>query len=259
MGFQTTLKLLFPPACVSCGEDVLDDLGLCARCWQNTVFLNGCVCDACGLPLPGDDRNIHKEGTAPRCDTCLNLPPPWAQGRAALLYEGMARKLILALKYSVRQDIARVGALWMARTARALEADDALLVPIPLHPKRLINRRHNQAATLARALSARTGNPWQPRALERTTNTPRLDGLSRKSRAAIMAQAIRPHKEHSQTLKGRNVLLLDDVLTSGATLTAATHAALEAGAAQVKVLVLARVAMGAQMREKEWNLDPEEG
>lgn len=240
MEFQTALRVLYPARCLSCGVQVDSDFGLCGACWRDTPFVGGLVCDTCGVPLPGE------AGEAPvLCDDCMAMPRPWAQGRAALLYRDNARKMILGLKHGDRQDIARPAALWMARAARPMLAPDMLIAPVPLHWTRMLRRRFNQAALLAHHLGRQTGLPVCPDLLHRRRRTRPLEGVDRAARFGLLADAITVHPRRAARLRGRPVLLVDDVMTSGATLAAATDACLAGGAAHVCVMTLARVAKHA--------------
>ena len=238
-GFTRALQIVFPPRCISCGEAVASDFGLCLTCWQEAGFIEGLCCDACGAPLPG-----QADGPV-LCDDCLDHPRPWAQGRAVLTYSGTGRKLVLALKHGDRLDLARPFGGWLARTAAPLLHHDTVIVPIPLHRMRLLKRRYNQSALLARELARHTGLPWCPDALVRNRRTLVHEGLSREERHINMRGAITGHVTKHLRLKGRAVLIVDDVMTSGATFAAATKAAIAAGARQVDVLALARVAKDA--------------
>ena len=234
---QSVLNLAFPPRCTGCGAMVAEDFALCGACWRETPFIEGLVCDACGVPLPGE------EGGAPEyCDDCLSIARPWGRGRAALVYRDRGRKMVLALKHGDRTEVARPAARWLMRAGLPLLTPETLLVPVPLHWRRLLRRRYNQAAELAKALARAGGQEWVPDALVRTERTPVLDGLGREARFAALGRAIRPHPRQGIRLKDRTVLLVDDVMTSGATLAAAAEAVRGAGAARVDVLVLARVA-----------------
>lgn len=235
-GMQMLLHLLYPPRCLGCGGLVESDFGLCGSCWRDTPFIAGLACDACGAPLPGQsDRAEH-------CDDCLRSPRPWARGRAALLYQGMGRRLVLALKHGDRQDIAGTAGRWMARAAQDLCAPDSLLVPVPLHPRRHLARRYNQAALLARAMAAALGVETCPDALVRRHATPSLDGHGAEARFALLAGQLAVNPARAARLAGRGVIVVDDVMTSGATLCAATTACHAAGAKEVCTAVLARVA-----------------
>ena len=215
------------------------DFGLCGTCWRDTPFVTGLACDLCGVPLPGASDG------AEHCDDCLTIARPWVRGRAAVLYRGTARKLVLALKHGDRHDIVAPAAGWMARALLPILPEAPLLVPVPLHPWRLIGRRYNQSALLAGALARQLGCDGYPDALVRTRRTPSLDGRTRDERFATLSGALAPHPRQGAVLNGRNVVLVDDVMTSGATLAAGAEACHAAGAASVCVAVLARVAKDA--------------
>lgn len=233
---ETVLQTVFPPRCIACGEAVGSDFGLCGPCWRETAFLTGLVCDCCGAPLPGEDSG------AVLCDECLSAPRPWAQGRAAFLYAGTGRRLVLAFKHADRLDLARPLGRFLHRAALPILRPGMLLAPVPLHRFRLVKRQYNQSALLARELARLAHLPHQPDLFTRTRATPSQEGLSREERQRNLAGAIAVAPKHRGKIAGRHVLIVDDVLTSGATLGAAAEAALAAGAAQVSVLALARVA-----------------
>ncbi|WP_099909488.1 ComF family protein [Puniceibacterium antarcticum] len=231
--------MIYPPRCLVCGGLVESDFGLCGTCWRDTPFIAGLACDLCGVPLPGSSDGIE------HCDDCLTTARPWSHGRAALVYRDAGRKLVLALKHGDRQDIVPSAALWMVRAAQPILKPDTLIVPIPLHFYRLLQRRFNQSALLGLAMARQTSLSCCPDALIRTTYTPSLDGKSREERFATLADALSVHPKRAQQLAGRRVLLVDDVMTSGATLAAASEVCLAAGAREVCVTVLARVAKDA--------------
>ncbi len=232
------MHLIYPPRCLSCGDLTESDFGLCGTCWRDTPFIGGTVCNSCGMPVPGDG-----DGHRIECDDCLKTPRPWQDGRAALLYKGRARSLVLALKHGDRSELARPAARWMAQAGRDLFKPDMLIAPVPLHWSRLIKRRYNQSALLAQHLARDTGLEACPDLMLRTARTPVLDGKTAAQRAETLDDVIAPHPKRQ--MKGRDILLVDDVMTSGATLAACTRACRNAGANHIFVLVLARVAKDA--------------
>ena len=236
---QTAVRVLYPPRCLSCGGMVEQDFGLCGTCWRDTPFITGLVCDSCGTPLPGDSNTIELR------DACLQTARPWDRGRAAMLYKDNGRKLVLALKHGDRHDIADPAALWLARTLRPILPDTPLIVPVPLHLTRLLRRRFNQSALLAQALARVLNADCCPDALLRPTRTPSLDGHSRDERFATMAGTLIANPKRRAQMAGRDVVIVDDVMTSGATMAAATDACHEADANTVCIAALARVAKDA--------------
>jgi predicted amidophosphoribosyltransferase len=213
------------------------DFGLCGACWRDTPFVAGLACDICGVPLPGEasDRQEH-------CDDCLTIARPWQRGRAALIYRDRARRLVLGLKHGDRLDLVRPAGRWMAGVAAPLLKQDTVIVPVPAYYLRLLKRRYNQAALLALEIGKQVGRPVVPDLLRRNRPTKVQDGMSRDQRFANLDGALEPSRTAQRRLAGRPVLLVDDVMTSGATLAAAADACLAAGAQSVDIVVLARVA-----------------
>lgn len=231
---------IYPPQCLTCNALVATDFGLCSDCWRETPFISGLVCDKCGTPLPGDP------GVGPAlCDDCLATPRPWTTGRAVLLYRDNARRLVLALKHGDRMDLARPAGEWLARAAQPLIRPGMLVVPIPLHWWRLLRRRYNQSALLSAALARAAGLEHCPDALHRARPTGSQEGRGREDRFRNLDGAIRVPPRRLARLRDRDILLVDDVMTSGATFAAATRACLAGGARAVSVLALARVAKDA--------------
>ena len=236
MNIQSALRVIYPPRCLGCGEMVESDFGLCGPCWRDTPFTAGLVCDLCGLPLPGG-----RPGEVAHCDACLSTPRPWRQGRAALVYDGTARRLVLALKHGDRQDLADPAAHWMAQALAGVDTAGMLAAPVPLHRWRLLKRRYNQSALLARALARRLGLDVCPDLMVRPRATPSLDGRTAVQRFETLSGAIVVPPGRRAQVAGRHVLIVDDVMTAGATLAACTHACLDAGAVACSVVTLARV------------------
>lgn len=237
---QSLLNLIYPHQCAMCGTLVEGPGALCGSCWRDTPFIRGLVCDLCGAPLPGEDP-----GHGVHCDDCMSIARPWSRGRAAFLYRDRARRMVLSLKHADRLDLVRPAGRWLASAAAPVLHEGQAIVPVPIHWTRRLRRRYNQAALLALALARVTGATPRPQALMRVRRTPVQDGMTVGQRFANQADVIRPHPRHGTTLDGADVLLVDDVMTSGATLAAATEACRAAGASSVSVATLARVVKDA--------------
>jgi predicted amidophosphoribosyltransferase len=234
---RSVLQTLYPPQCLTCDALVTTDFGLCGPCWRDTPFIVGLVCDLCGTPLPGES-----DGHAVQCDDCLRIARPWSQGRAAMLYDQNGRKLVLALKHGDRLDLARPGGKWLFGAAQPILRPDMLVAPVPLHWLRMLKRRYNQSALLAGGLAEMAGLDHVPDLLTRIRRTPSQDHRDRDARFRNMSGALRVTTRHQARVQGRPVLLVDDVMTSGATLAAGAEALMAAGASAVSIVVLARVA-----------------
>lgn len=234
---QTALRALYPPECLLCRDPVATEFGLCGTCWAQTPFQGGAMCDICGASQVG----VAEDGII--CDACDNNERLWDHGRAALAYSGNGRKLVLALKHGDRQDVVTPAARWMARAAAPILKDHTIVVPVPLHWRRMAKRRYNQSALLAQALAKVIKRPYLPDLLERTSHTESLDGKDAIARKDALNGAIQINPRHRHRIAGgRPVLLVDDVLTTGATLNACAKVLKSSRAGEVSVIVLARAA-----------------
>jgi ComF family protein len=233
---RATLDVVFPPLCMSCRAPVAEPGALCAACWQTIRFLDGPMCERCGLVFEFDP------GGPTLCAACEAKPPAYDKARAVMRYDEASRAPILALKHGDRLDFAPGFTRWLDRGGRALLEETDVILPVPLHPYRLWRRRYNQSAELARALARLTAKPCDLLALTRARDTPSQGAMvSAKARRRNMLGAFRVSPGRKSAIVGRNLLLIDDVLTTGATVDACARALKRAGAGKVFVLALARV------------------
>jgi ComF family protein len=229
------LDTALPPLCVSCRTPLGNLGGLCAACWSRVSFIAPPYCERLGIPFTYDP------GPGILSMEAIADPPAYGRARAAVRYDDIARDLVHRLKYGDRLDLATSMGQWMARAGRELVDDADAMVPVPLHWRRLWGRRFNQAATLAKAAAAESGVPVLTAALRRMRATSQQVGLTRSARAVNVQGAFAVTKDGKAAIYGKRLVLVDDVLTSGATVDACTRALFRAGASNVDVLVFARV------------------
>jgi ComF family protein len=238
-GIRALVDLVLPPQCLACTRPVGIEGGLCPACWSRLRLIERPFCAQLGTPFAYDlgEGALSAEAIAD--------PPPFERCRAVAAFDDVARNLVHGLKYRDRLDLAAWMAGWMARAGRDLLDDADVIVPVPLHSRRLWRRRFNQSASLARAVADKAGKPMVTTALCRIRPTPQQVGLSAAERDRNVRGAFKVMEDQRVTVAGRRVLLVDDVYTTGATVKAATRALERAGAAAVDVLVFARVVRGA--------------
>jgi ComF family protein len=231
------LDALLPPHCLTCEAAVERQGTQCGACFRQLARLTAPFCARCGVPF----LHAGQAGPGGLCPACLARPPAYGMARAALRYDAGAQRLVLPFKHGDRTDLAGPLAEKMAQAGAALLEGCDLIVPVPLHWRRLLSRRYNQAALLAQRLAAMGRKPCIPDLLRRSRATPPLGDLGAAQRAALLSGAFRLTPRGARRVAGRRVLLVDDVMTSGATAEACAVVLLAAGAAAVDVLAAARV------------------
>jgi ComF family protein len=231
---RLALDVALPTLCVACREPVDGD-GVCAACWAKLSFIAPPFCPRLGIPF------VYDPGPEMLSMEAISNPPAYARARAAVRYDDVARTLVHSLKYQDRTDLAPAMGRWMARAGRELLEEADVLVPVPLHWRRAWGRRYNQSGALARIIERQTGIKVAPEALRRIRPTQQQIGLSKPQRASNVQGAFKVSTLRQSEIAGRRVILIDDVLTSGATVDACARALLRAKAASVDVLVFARV------------------
>ena len=233
---RRALDLVFPPQALDgrgASTGAPQTHGLSAAAWSKVTFIADPLCDGCGAPF----EFAHSD----RCGACLASPRAFARARAACVYDEASRDLILQFKHADRLDLARLFGGWIGRAAMDLIAEADAVAPIPLHPTRLIARRYNQAAEIARPLARRHGKAYLPDSLVRARRSDSQAGKSAAGRRRNVAGVFTVPEARRRQVEGRRILLIDDVLTTGATAEACAKALLKAGASAVDLAVVARV------------------
>src|SRR5450830_903385 len=230
---RVALDVALPPLCPSCHAPLGDGVGLCAECWSKLSLIEPPYCARLGIPFTYDP------GPGLLSMEAIANPPAYDRARAAVRYDDIARALVLSFRYGDRLDLAPMMGRWRAGHELLSQAD--ALMPVPLHWRRLWARRFNQAAALAGTISGISGVPVLHGGIKRVRATPQQVGLSRPERADNVQGAFRVSPDQKADIAGKRLVLIDDVLTSGATVDTCARALLRAGCAHVDVLVFARV------------------
>lgn len=227
--------LAMPPGCLACQQPLAAHDTLCPECWTGIDFIGPPLCDRLGLPMPYDTGGVMISAAAAAAN------PAYRKARAVARYEGVMRTLIHDFKFRDRNDGRRLFGRWLATAGAQLIADADIIVPVPLHPVRLLSRRYNQSAILAREVARLTGLPSDPLALRRVKRTTSQVGLSTAQRQKNVQGAFTIPKSSISAIDGKRILLMDDVITTGATVNACARTLAKAGASHVDVLALALV------------------
>lgn len=234
-GLSRFADIALPPLCLACGQAVAAHATVCGSCWREIDFLERPWCAVTGIPFP------FEAGEGAVSAAAVAFPPSYARARAVMRYDDLAARLIHRFKYSDRMEAAPAFAAWLARIGADILPHAHIVAPVPLHPRRLFSRRFNQSAELSRALARRSGLLYMPELLCRVRATRPQVGLSGDQRRRNVKGAFRLSPGGEEAIKGRHVVLVDDVMTTGATAEACARVLVHAGAAEVSVLCLARV------------------
>ncbi len=232
---RRTVNLLLPPRCISCAAAVWEENQVCGSCWRKLTFIEAPLCEVSGIPFPFDP------GPGALSAEVLAHKPAYGRARAALKYDDVSGRLVSRLKYGDRSETVPLFAKWMVRAGHELLADADVIVPVPLHRARLFQRRFNQSAEIARAVARLSGVPCAPDLLIRTRATRAQVGLSASARRRNVSGAFALTPGKGEKVEGKRLLLIDDVLTTGATVEACAKRLGAEGALSVDVLTLVRV------------------
>ncbi len=233
--FNGLLDFILPPLCISCRSIVQEHHGLCAQCWENVTFIQPPFCDILGFPLPFDEGDKTVSAAA------ITMDPNFDHARSVALYDGVMRDLIHHFKYYGQMESKTIFGRWLAMASYEFIDNADLIVPVPLYRRKLFARRFNQAAILSDSLGDITGIAVERFVLKRVKDTKQQVGLSALQRRQNVGGAFAVDKVDKIHLMGKNILLIDDVYTTGSTANACAKTLKRAGAAQVDLITLARV------------------
>jgi ComF family protein len=243
---RVLLDAILPPRCLSCAGSVDRQGTLCLSCWNGLTFISPPHCACCGEPF--DVALAADAADSLLCATCIGQPPAYGRARSVLTYDDGCRGMILGFKHADQTYAAGAFGAWLARAGADLLVPDAVLAPVPLHRWKLFSRRYNQAALLAQAVGRHAGLTVLPALLVRHRRTTPQGGHSRTGRRRNVRGAFHVRPRLAERVRGKPVVLIDDVLTTGATVSECARVLLRAGASRVDVLTLARVPNGGIWR-----------
>lgn len=235
---------LLPPVCLSCHQHVAAQNSICGNCWRAIHFIRAPMCDVLGIPLPATAMEGRIVSAAATAD-----PPDYDRARAVAHFTGAMRTLVHQLKYNDRHEARDLFGRWLISAGAELIEDADLIVPVPLNRRRLLWRRFNQSALLALEVARHSGRPYEPMLLQRAKSTTPQVGLSQAQRRDNVRGAFRVPKFMRSRLEGRRVLLIEDVITTGATVNACARELKRAGAQRVDVVALGLVTAESRARE----------
>jgi ComF family protein len=226
------LDLVFPPACLLCDAQVLVAHSLCADCWGKMTFISDPLCSVCGVPFPValEDENI--------CHICLQNKPIFTMARAVVRFDDATAQLIHNFKYYDRPDYAVLMASLMSKYHDAQLYNAALITPVPMHSKRLRERQYNQAGLLAKHIARKIGVRFVPDLLIKTKHTPSQSGLTAEARKENIKDAFVMNPKFK--LRNQSIILVDDVITTGATMNECARVLASNGNNQTIALAFAR-------------------
>ena len=233
--FSAAADVVLPPLCFHCSEPLDQHGGLCSDCWSELNFIRMPQCVRCGYPFEFDMESDSL------CGACLKRTPSYDQARSALTYDDQSRSMVLSMKYSDRSEGLGSFSKWMTQVGQNMITESDLIVPVPLHPRRLWKRRFNQSALMAEKIGRLNKRPVDSLSLRRHKATEIQGGLSRRERHLNVRGAFHVSSKAKQKLNGKTILLIDDVMTTGATVEACSRTLKNAGATKVNILTLARV------------------
>ena len=231
--FKILLDFLLPPTCPVCHKRVAENLTICSKCFAQLEFIGNRKCSVCGKPL-----DVIVPGMAV-CGECLKKAPHFRHAEAVFKYNDISKKLILAFKHSDHIELTRLMTKWMSQACGNVIENNQILIPVPLHWSRLFKRKYNQSALLAQELAKQYHKVYNPLILLRNKYTKSQGHLSQKERQKNVTGVF--EVKRSQLIKGKSILLIDDVFTTGATANECARVLLKAGAKSVDVLTFARV------------------